>query len=161
MKSIEKIKDRDELAEILRVYKKTNPKSRIVFTNGCFDILHPGHTAYLEASREHGDLLIVALNSDESVSRIKGPDRPVNTLRDRQMVVAALASVDWVSSFDEDTPHEILRLLKPDRLTKGGDYGPEEIVGAELAREWGADAVVLNLVRDQSTTRVIEKLSSR
>ncbi|HEX2091056.1 MAG TPA: adenylyltransferase/cytidyltransferase family protein, partial [Longimicrobiaceae bacterium] len=103
----------------------------VVFTNGCFDILHRGHAEYLHAARQLGDLLVVGLNSDDSVRRLKGPSRPVNPGEDRAFVLASLAAVDVVTVFDEDTPRELIRALLPDVLVKGGDYRLEEIVGAE------------------------------
>jgi len=101
---------------------------RVVFTNGCFDILHAGHVSYLEQAREQGDRLIVAVNGDASVTRLKGPGRPINSVDRRMAVLAGLGAVDWVVSFSEDTPERLITLLKPDILVKGGDYGVDQVV---------------------------------
>jgi len=131
---------------------------RIVFTNGCFDILHAGHVAYLEEARALGDRLIVAVNDDASVRRLKGTGRPVNPLARRLQVLAALSAVDWVVGFSEDTPEALLELLRPDVLAKGGDYGPDEVVGAGLVTAYGGTVVVLSLVEDCSTTAIVEHI---
>jgi rfaE bifunctional protein nucleotidyltransferase chain/domain len=130
---------------------------KIVFTNGCFDILHSGHVTYLEAAKKLGDVLIIGLNTDSSVRRLKGESRPVNTESDRAIVVGALKSVDYVVLFDEETPLELIRLLTPDVLVKGGDYTPETIVGAEVVQENGGSVVVIPLVAGKSTTAIIQK----
>ena len=131
---------------------------RVVFTNGCFDILHAGHVTYLEEARTLGDRLIVAVNDDASVTRLKGEGRPVNRVERRMRVLAGLAAVDWVVAFDEDTPESLLRLLQPDVLVKGGDYGPEEVVGHELVADYGGAVHVLSLVEDCSTTDIVERI---
>jgi len=131
---------------------------KIVFTNGCFDILHAGHVAYLEEARALGDRLVVAINSDDSVNRLKGEGRPVNDLARRAQVLAALSAVDWVVSFADDTPEELLRLLKPEVLVKGGDYTDETVVGAEIVRAYGGEVRVLSLVDNVSTTAIVERL---
>lgn len=133
---------------------------RIVFTNGCFDILHAGHVAYLAQARELGDRLIVAVNDDASVTRLKGKGRPVNTLRRRMSVLAGLASVDWVVSFGEDTPEALLSALEPDVLVKGGDYELDGVVGADLVRRYGGEVRVLSAVDDLSTTGIVDKLKN-
>jgi D-beta-D-heptose 7-phosphate kinase/D-beta-D-heptose 1-phosphate adenosyltransferase len=131
----------------------------VVFTNGVFDLLHPGHIALLEAARAEGDALIVGLNSDASVRRLgKGPDRPVVAEADRARVLAALAAVDCVVLFDEDTPLSLIRRLHPDVLVKGADYAPDQIVGAADVAAWGGRVVRVPLVRDQSTTGLLRKL---
>ncbi len=129
---------------------------RVVFTNGCFDILHPGHVSYLSAAKKLGDKLIVAVNSDASVSRLKGPSRPINDLEHRMHVLGGLASVDWVVPFEEDTPARIISELVPDVLVKGGDYKVEDIVGADTVINAGGDVKVLNFEDGFSTTSIIE-----
>lgn len=132
---------------------------KIVFTNGCFDILHAGHVAYLAEARALGDRLIVAVNDDASVSRLKGAGRPVNPLPARMTVLAGLSSVDWLVSFSEDTPEALLAALKPDLLVKGGDYTDDQVVGADLVRAAGGEVAVLSKVDDCSTSAIIERLS--
>ena len=132
---------------------------RIVFTNGCFDILHAGHVGYLEEARRLGDRLIVAVNGDASVRRLKGDGRPVNPLRQRMAVLAALASVDWVVDFDDDTPEALIDRVRPDVLVKGGDYRLDEVVGGELVRAWGGEVRVLSHLENFSTTAIIQRLA--
>ncbi len=134
---------------------------RVVFTNGCFDILHAGHVSYLEQAREQGDRLIVAVNGDASVTRLKGPGRPINSVDRRMAVLAGLGAVDWVVSFAEDTPESLITLLKPDILVKGGDYGVDQVVGAELVYGYGGEVRVLGLVENSSTTAIVEKIRSK
>ena len=129
---------------------------RIVFTNGCFDILHAGHVAYLQEASRLGDRLIVAVNSDASVSRLKGPDRPVNRLENRLVVLAALKGVDWVIGFDEDTPNALLEAIKPDVLVKGGDYSLDQVVGADLVKAYGGEVRVLKVEAGLSTSATID-----
>lgn len=131
--------------------------SNVVFTNGVFDILHRGHVEYLEHARSLGDLLVVGLNSDASVRRLKGQDRPVNSEADRAAVLAALAAVDRVTIFEEDTPFELIRALLPDVLVKGGDYRVETIVGAPEVLAAGGRVEVAPLVPGRSTTRLIQR----
>ena len=131
---------------------------KIVFTNGCFDILHAGHVNYLSEARALGDRLIIAVNDDESVHRLKGEGRPINSVDRRLAMLAGLAAVDWVVSYAEDTPEALLSKLKPDVLVKGGDYGIEEVVGADIVRAYGGEVAVLNLVEDCSTTAIAEKI---
>lgn len=134
---------------------------KIVFTNGCFDILHSGHVSYLQAARSLGDILVVGVNSDESVRRIKGKERPVNSLHDRLQVLEALACVDYVIPFCEDTPADLIEKLVPDVLVKGGDYKPENIVGADVVKRDGGEVLVLPFVEGKSTTAVIERLKNK
>lgn len=131
---------------------------RVVFTNGCFDILHAGHVTYLEEAAALGDRLVVAINGDESVTRLKGEGRPVVPVEGRSRVLEGLSCVDWVVSFDEDTPEPLLTLLKPDILVKGGDYGPDGVVGADLVRAYGGEVQVLSLVSDVSTSAIVERI---
>lgn len=134
---------------------------KIVFTNGCFDIIHAGHVGYLEQAREQGNRLIVAVNSDESVARLKGPSRPINPVERRMAVLAGLEAVDWVVSFSDDTPEELLRLIKPDVLVKGGDYSETEVVGWEIVKAYGGEVAVLNFYENCSTTGIIEKINAK
>jgi D-beta-D-heptose 7-phosphate kinase/D-beta-D-heptose 1-phosphate adenosyltransferase len=127
----------------------------VVFTNGCFDVLHAGHLECLEAARRLGDRLIVAVNSDESVRRLKGPARPRIDLENRMALLAGLGCVDLVVGFDEDTPESLLRELRPDLLVKGGDYDIGEVVGAEIVRGYGGRVVVLPYVAGLSTSRIL------
>jgi len=136
-------------------------RGRVVFTNGVFDLLHPGHVDVLLGARRQGDTLVVGLNGDASVRRLKGPERPIRTEAERGFVLAALSMVDAVVVFDEDTPLELIRLLRPDVLVKGGDYSEATIVGASDVRSWGGDVVVIPLTPGQSTTRIVEKLRGR
>ena len=131
---------------------------RIVFTNGVFDILHPGHVRYLEAARGHGDLLIVGLNSDASVRRNKGPERPINPQEERAEVLAALACVDAVSIFDEDTPAEIIRRVQPDVLVKGADWPADQIVGRDTVEARGGRVVLEPVEQGYSTSGIIERI---
>ena len=131
---------------------------RVVFTNGCFDILHAGHVTYLEEAAALGDRLIVAINDDASVTRLKGPGRPIVGVESRGRVLLGLGCVDWVVSFDEETPEALLELLKPDVLVKGGDYGIDEVVGAEIVNGYGGEVKVLSMVDDISTTHIVERI---
>jgi D-beta-D-heptose 7-phosphate kinase/D-beta-D-heptose 1-phosphate adenosyltransferase len=132
-------------------------RGAVVFTNGVFDVLHRGHVALLVAARGEGEALVVGLNSDASVRRLKGPDRPLNRERDRAYVLGALACVDAVVLFDEDTPAELIALLQPDVLVKGADYAPDEIVGADVVAARGGRVVRVPLERGFSTTGLIAR----
>lgn len=147
-----------ELKVIIQQSKTRGEK--IVMTNGCFDILHPGHVSYLENARKLGDRLIVAVNTDESVKRLKGESRPINDLDARMAVLAGLASVDWVVPFGEDTPQRLIGEILPDLLVKGGDYKPEEIAGSQEVIANGGEVRVLNFENGCSTTNVIKKIQS-
>jgi rfaE bifunctional protein nucleotidyltransferase chain/domain len=131
---------------------------RLVFTNGVFDLLHPGHVDVLLGARRHGDALVVGLNSDASVRRLKGPGRPVRTETERAYVLAAIESVDAVVVFDQDTPLELIRHLRPDVLVKGGDYTEAAMVGARDVLGWGGSVAVVPLTPGQSTTSIIASL---
>jgi D-beta-D-heptose 7-phosphate kinase/D-beta-D-heptose 1-phosphate adenosyltransferase len=130
----------------------------LVFTNGVFDLLHRGHVEYLDAARRLGGALVVGVNTDASVQRLKGPERPLNPIADRMRVLAALECVDAVTSFDEDTPLELIRALLPDVLVKGGDYTPETVVGREVVEAAGGRVVILPLVPGRSTTGTIQRM---
>ncbi|GGO28340.1 bifunctional protein HldE [Microbispora rosea subsp. aerata] len=131
---------------------------RVVFTNGCFDVLHRGHVACLEEAARLGDVLVVAVNSDDGVARLKGPRRPINRCEDRVAVLAALGCVDYITVFDEDSPAELLRLVRPDVYVKGGDYHPDLLPEAELVRELGGQVRVLGYVPDRSTTAIVNRI---
>ena len=133
-------------------------RGRVVFTNGVFDLLHPGHVDILTAARARGDAMIVGVNTDASVKRLKGPRRPIRSEAERVYVLAALEAVDCVVLFDQDTPLELVRALRPDLIVKGGDYSEETIAGAKEVRSWGGEVVVIPLTPGQSTTSIIEKL---
>lgn len=147
-----------ELKAIVEEAKKRGEK--IVMTNGCFDILHPGHVSYLENARKLGDRLIVAVNTDDSVKRLKGESRPINELDARMAVLAGLSSVDWVVAFNEDTPQRLIGEILPNLLVKGGDYKPEDIAGAKEVINNGGEVQVLNFENGCSTTNVIKKIQS-
>ena len=132
----------------------------IVFTNGCFDILHAGHVGYLEQARAQGDRLVLAINSDESVSRLKGPGRPINPVERRMAVLSGLEAVDWVLYFEEDTPESLLEQVRPDILVKGGDYGIDGVVGGEFVSSYGGEVRVLSFLDNCSTTAIVEKIQS-
>ena len=149
-----KLKNRDELNIILDDFRKN--KKIIVFTNGCFDILHRGHVEYLQKARELGDLLILGLNSDSSVKRLKGNSRPINNEIDRAIVLSALECITYISIFDEDTPLELIKIVKPDILVKGGDYKIEDVVG----REYSKETVLIDFVDGYSTTNIIKKINN-
>lgn len=148
--------DESGLFERIRVAR--NGGEKIVMTNGCFDILHPGHVDYLEKARALGDRLVIAVNDDASVRRLKGDGRPINTLEVRARMLSALACVDWVVSFSEDTPERIISRLQPDILVKGGDYAVEDIVGGRCVRDAGGQVRVLDFISGYSTTDLIERI---
>ena len=144
-------------ADIHTVVTRSRAKAKkIVFTNGCFDILHVGHIKYLQVAKSFGDILIVGLNSDASVSRLKGPTRPVNSAEDRACILAALEAVDYVVPFSDDTPYELIKMIKPDVLVKGGDYEGKAVVGTEFAGE----LKLVNFIDGKSTSLIIEKISN-
>jgi D-beta-D-heptose 7-phosphate kinase/D-beta-D-heptose 1-phosphate adenosyltransferase len=134
---------------------------KVVFTNGCFDILHLGHVHYLSEARRLGDLLVVGLNSDASVRRLKGEGRPIVPQEDRAGLLCALSSVDYVCVFDEDTPGELIRLVSPDVLVKGGDYRPEDIVGADFVTQRGGAVRVIPTLPGRSTKLLIDTIVRR
>jgi D-beta-D-heptose 7-phosphate kinase/D-beta-D-heptose 1-phosphate adenosyltransferase len=138
---------------------RAGQKGTVVFTNGVFDLLHPGHVDILAAARAEGDSLIVGVNSDDSVRRLKGPTRPIRTERDRAYVLGALESVDCVVVFDEDTPLELIVALKPNVIAKGGDYNEGNVVGAREVKSWKGRVAIVPLTPGHSTTSIIEKLS--
>jgi len=133
---------------------------RVVFTNGCFDLLHPGHVSYLRAARSLGDALVVGLNSDASIKRLKGPSRPVVSEKDRAIMLEALESVDAIILFGEDTPVRLMRELEPAVYVKGGDYRVEDLPEAEVAREFGAEVRIIPFETGYSTSALIERIKS-
>lgn len=147
---------RGELKGVLEKERRAGKK--IVFTNGVFDLLHVGHVRYLRDAKAWGDVLVVALNSDASVERVKGPKRPLLPLAERAKIMAALDSVDFVTSFDEDTPAEIIRELQPDVLVKGGDYALDEIVGRDTVEAAGGVVLAAPVVEGLSSTDVIDRI---
>lgn len=147
----------DDLLETLNVLRSAG--KRVVMTNGCFDIIHPGHVRYLQQASELGDVLVVAVNDDDSVRRLKGPSRPLNTVEDRMAVLAALSGVDYVVPFAEDTPQRLIELLAPDVLVKGGDYSVDQIAGHESVLARGGEVRILDFLSGHSTTNLIERLT--
>lgn len=147
---------REEVLRSITDVKVTG--GRIVFTNGCFDILHPGHVAYLSAARKLGDMLVIGLNSDTSVARLKGPSRPIVPEQDRAAVLEALEAVDAVLIFDEDTPVNLMREVRPHVYVKGGDYKVEDLPEAKVARELNAETVILPYEEGYSTTNLIQRI---
>lgn len=152
----QKIKSRKEAASLIEEWREKGLS--VVFSNGCFDILHLGHVDYLERARALGDKLVVALNTDSSVQILKGPNRPIANEESRGRVMASLSFVDLVVFFDEETPKELIRTLKPDVLVKGGDYSLETIVGAEDVISFGGKVLTLPLIGGYSTTNFVEKI---
>lgn len=150
------IMDEDQLR--LAISEARIKGKKIIFTNGCFDILHAGHVTYLQQAKQLGDMLIVAINDDESVKRLKGEGRPINNVEQRMTVLAGLAAVDWVTSFSEDTPERLLKILQPDVLVKGGDYSIEQVVGAEIVRAYGGEIRVLGVIKNLSTTSIMDRV---
>lgn len=155
-KTLEKIRSTAEAKKKVAEWK--SKEERIVFTNGCFDILHLGHVDYLEKARNLGDRLIVGLNTDSSVSRFKGPERPVQDQLSRARIMASLQFVDMVVLFDEDTPKELITSLVPDVLVKGSDYLAENIVGADVVKKAGGEVKTIDLVTGYSTTSIVKKI---
>lgn len=152
----DKIKPAGVLKKIILRLKKQGKK--IAFTNGCFDILHSGHVSYLQEAKKQADIVVVAINSDSSVRRIKGEGRPVLNLKNRMQTVAALESVDFVTYFKQDTPLEIIKLLKPDILFKGGDWNRNKIVGSDFIKSYGGRVMTLPFIKGQSSSKIIQKV---
>lgn len=148
-----KIKDFEQIARIAKRLREQGKK--IIFTNGCFDILHRGHATYLQKAKELGDILILGLNSDESITRLKGHDRPINNLEDRAFLIGALESIDFVVPFSEDTPYELIKLVQPHILVKGADYEGKMVVGSDIADE----VKLIEFISGKSTTNLIKKIS--
>lgn len=162
MESKEKIKSSEELERIVSDLKTR--KKKIVWTNGCFDILHIGHIYLLEKAKSFGDVLVVGLNTDNSIKRLKGNGRPVVLEKERSIIISALESVNYVTLFDEDNPCDIISLLKPDIHVKGGDYNPEDyekMPETKVIREYGGEIKIVGLLKGYSTTNIINKLNGK
>ena len=155
----EKIKGREDLRKTLEDLRKKG--KRIVFTNGCFDLLHVGHVRYLEAARALGDILIIGINSDPSVRGLKGPMRPILPLEERAEILSGLGCVDYVTVFDEPTPLELITFLRPHVLVKGGDWTKEDVVGRDVVEGSGGEVIILPFVTGSSTTNIIETILKR
>ena len=153
-----KILSSKELKSQLSIWRFQNKK--IVFTNGCFDIIHAGHVQYLQEAKALGDILIIGLNSDASVKRLKGAERPVNNQNDRAIVLSALKSVDYIVVFDEDTPYDLIKQIKPDILVKGGDWPENKIVGHDIVKANGGIVKSLSFRPGNSSTSIIEKMKN-
>jgi rfaE bifunctional protein nucleotidyltransferase chain/domain len=162
MKNIERIENKifsyEELKRQIAVWRFQNKK--IVFTNGCFDIVHLGHVVYLSKAKDLGDILIVGLNSDNSIRRIKKPGRPITEEKSRSMMLASMLFVDAVVIFDEDTPYELIKLVQPDILVKGSDYKPEYIVGYDIVKNRGGEVHTIDFIEGYSTTVIEEKIKN-
>ena len=159
MKYLAKIKDINKIHEIVQRLRSKGKK--IVFTNGCFDLIHPGHIRYLYKAKNLGDFLIVAINSDHSIERIKGKKRPIMDEKSRAEIVASLSCVDAVVTFNEDTPENLISILVPDVLVKGADWDEEEIVGADIVKDAGGKVVTIPYIQGYSTSSIIEKIVNR
>lgn len=144
--------------ELLHALKAARINKKVVFTNGCFDLLHVGHVRYLQEARRQGDLLVVGLNSDESVRQLKGPDRPLQAEAERAEILAALSCVDFVVIFSEDNPGRLIEQVRPDVLVKGGDWSIDKIVGAPFVMSYGGQVRSLQFVEGRSTSRLIDKM---
>ena len=155
----QKIKEREELLRIIKDLKRKG--KRIVFTNGCFDLLHIGHIRYLEEAKTLGDVLIIGVNSDSSVRKLKGPDRPILPEEERAEILSSLECVDYITTFDELDPINLITSLQPDVLVKGGDWTKEQTVGRNVVERTGGEVVILPFVQGASTTNLIETILKR
>jgi len=155
----QKIKERKELTKIIKILKAKG--KRIVFTNGCFDLLHIGHIRYLEKAKTLGDILVVGVNSDSSVRKLKGPKRPLLPVRERAEILSGLGCVDYVTIFDELDPLKLITSLQPNVLVKGGDWTKEQIVGGEVVEKSGGEVVIIPFVKGASTSDLIEAILKR
>ena len=145
--------------DFIHELREHQPKSKVVFTNGCFDLLHIGHVRYLQSAKKLGNFLFIGINSDASVKKLKGPERPVQSEADRAEILAALSCVDAVTIFDEETPKNLIHVLKPDFLVKGGDWKKDQIVGSDFVESYGGIVKSLQFVDGRSTTKIIEKMA--
>lgn len=153
----QKIVSQDQALKNIKAWREKNKK--IVFTNGCFDIIHPGHIDYLSQARDIGDILVLGLNTDQSVKRLnKGSNRPINNERTRAYVLAGLASVDLIVFFDEETPYNLIKLLQPNVLVKGKDYEVEKIIGFDILKENGGEVITIPFLDGYSTSSLIKKI---
>ena len=153
----EKIITTDNL--VLKVSQWKKNKMKVAFTNGCFDIIHLGHLEILTKSKEFGDRLIVAVNSDESVRKLKGKERPINDFQTRSNILASFSFVDYVVEFSDDTPKKLIQIIKPDFLIKGGDYKKKDIVGNDIVSSYGGETIIIPLIDGLSSTNTINKLN--
>lgn len=156
LSSDRKIKKIEELKDVIDIHK--NQGKIIVFTNGCFEILHPGHIKLLEEAKNYGDILVVGINSDESVKRIKGEKKLIFDEKSRLKIISALECVDYVTLFNENTPENLIEIIKPHIHVKGGDYKEEELPEAKIVKEYGGKIIILPILEDFSTTQIIQKI---
>ena len=156
---MKRVLNREEASKLIEDLKKEG--KQVVFTNGCFDILHVGHMTYLEEAKEFGDYLFVGVNSDESVKRLKGPTRPINTEIDRAELLAGLKAVDYTVIFTEDTPVELIGELKPSIHVKGGDYKKEDLPETKVVESYGGRVEIVSLVEGKSTSNVVKKIQNK
>ncbi len=147
-----------ELEELLKILSRERPPKKVVFTNGCFDIIHAGHVDYLEKAKSFGDLLVVGLNSDASVRRIKGKKRPILPEGMRAKVLSSIKPVDYVVLFEEDTPARLIEAIRPDVLVKGGDWDVEKIVGKDFVESYGGKVITAPFTYEVSTSKIIERI---
>ena len=147
----------ESVEKLLEQLNKQRSGKKVIFTNGCFDILHIGHVTYLQEAKACGDILVVGVNSDDSVKRLKGPERPIQPEKDRAQILASLKPVDYTVLFGEDTPLELIKKIKPDVLVKGGDWAVEQIVGSDVVLANGGEVKSLQFVDGKSTTKIISK----
>jgi D-beta-D-heptose 7-phosphate kinase/D-beta-D-heptose 1-phosphate adenosyltransferase len=148
--------------EIKRIRAELRKREKVlVFTNGCFDLIHRGHIEYLKKAKSHGDFLIVAVNSDSSVKKIKGKQRPLISLSDRLYILSHLVFIDFLISFDEDTPEHLIKTILPDVLVKGSDYKEKEIVGADIVKANGGKVITIPFIKGKSSSEIIEKILQR
>jgi rfaE bifunctional protein nucleotidyltransferase chain/domain len=151
-----KIIDDKSLHQQLAIWRFLNKK--IVFTNGCFDIIHLGHIDYLSKAKDLGDILLIGLNTDDSVKRLKGDNRPIKNQRERAVLLASLRFVDGIILFNEDTPYDLIKKIEPDILIKGSDYKKEEIVGADIIKNTGGEIITIDFLEGYSTTSILNKI---
>jgi D-beta-D-heptose 7-phosphate kinase/D-beta-D-heptose 1-phosphate adenosyltransferase len=149
---------KNKIEEIRQSGVSKSGNSKVVFTNGCFDILHVGHVKYLQEAKAQGDILVVGINADESVRKLKGKERPIQNEEDRGEVLSALGCVDFVTIFEEDTPENLIKLIKPDILVKGGDWKVDQIVGSDFVMSYGGKVKSLQFVQGKSTTGIVSKI---
>jgi D-beta-D-heptose 7-phosphate kinase/D-beta-D-heptose 1-phosphate adenosyltransferase len=157
----DKILVRAQIEQLMANLRSKDAEVTIVFTNGCFDLFHSGHATYLEAAKEEGDILIVGVNSDESVKRLKGETRPIMDLRQRMTVLAALESVNYVVAFEEDTPYELIKQIQPDVLVKGGDWEISQIVGADIVLDRGGAVLQMRFEEGISSSELIRRMGAK
>jgi D-beta-D-heptose 7-phosphate kinase/D-beta-D-heptose 1-phosphate adenosyltransferase len=154
----EKIVELSDLIKIRDLYRQQHKK--VVFTNGCFDIIHAGHALYLQEAKTYGDVLILGLNSDNSIKRLKGDSRPINNQDDRAIVLASMAAIDYIVIFNEDTPYDLIKSLNPDVLVKGGDWTTDQIVGSDIVLNNNGKVFSLSFLEGKSTTSIIKKVKA-